>query len=189
MSREQFLEVVRLAILSLPSSLKTILRIAEDPEFTDEGRGLAVGALLHWLSAANTVPGIRGLLSYVDDVLIMRLALEKLEETDTEVIRRYREDAPELFGSLAEDLKIIRHHLGPAVRVLESATATIQKIKYKGYSVEQFILDDLLGNLLYEEVQSSLIELDLEEEEVARILNKGIDSIISTLRKRADGVR
>jgi uncharacterized membrane protein YkvA (DUF1232 family) len=189
MPREQFLEVVKKAILSLPSTLKTVLRIAEDPEVPDEGRSLATGALLHWLSAANTIPGIRGLLSYVDDVLIIRFALEELESLEPEVTARYRAESPELLESLGDDLNVIRSYLGNAAAVLESATAGIRKIRYKGYSVEQCMFDDESVNWLYEEIQSSLIELDLEEEEVSRVLNKGIDSIINTLNKRVGATR
>jgi len=189
MSRERFLQVVEQAILSLPSSLKTILRIAEDPDVPDEERGIAAGTLLHWLSAANTIPGVRGLLGYVDDVLIIRFALEQLGSLEPAIVQRYREDSPELFDSLTNELDVIREYLGPATSIFEKATATIRKIKYKGYSVDQCILDDDSVNWLYEEVQSSLIELDLEEEEVARVLNKGIDSIIDILRKRVGGTR
>ncbi len=189
MSRERFLQVVEQAILSLPSSLKTILRIAEDPDVPDEGRGVAAGTLLHWLSAANTIPGVRGLLGYVDDVLIIRFALEQLGSLEPTVVQRYREDSPELFDALADELDVIRKYLGPATSVFENAAAAIQKIKYKGYSVDQCLLDDDSVNWLYEEVQSSLIELDLEEEEVARVLNKGIDPIIDTLKKRVGRTR
>jgi hypothetical protein len=150
---------------------------------------LAAGTLLHWLSAANTIPGVRGLLGYVDDVLIIRFALEQLGSLEPTVVQRYREDSPELFESLAEQLDVIRKHLGPATSVFDKATSAIRKIKYKGYSVDQCILDDDAGNWLYEEVQSSLIELDLEEEEVARVLNKGIDPMIDTLKKRVGGIR
>ena len=94
-----------------------------------------------------------------------------------------------MLKSLADELDVIRKYLGPATSVFEKATSAIRKIKYKGYSVDQCILDDDSGNWLYEEVQSSLIELDLEEEEVARVLNKGIDPIIDTLKKRIGRIR
>ncbi len=184
MSRESFLEAILRALLSLPQSLKLLLRLAEDPDVPDEGRNLAAGALIHWVSDAPTIPGVRGPLGYVDDALTIHLVFERLVSLAPEVMARYQEVSPEVLASVSDDLDLARTHFGSAMSVLEKAAAGLARLRYKGRTAEQCILDDEAGNWLYEEVQSALVELDLEEDEIARAL-RGIDSVLAVLRKRS----
>ena len=108
MSREQFIEFVQGAIVSLPQHLKATLRLVDDPNIPDEGRVIAAGALIHWLSGSNTIPGLRGgVLSYVDDVLVLRLAYARIEQIAPEAMAKHRADWPEVFGQLTEEVELV----------------------------------------------------------------------------------
>lgn len=182
---QHFVEWMRGAILSLPQSLKAALRVAEDQDIPDEGRALVAGAVVHWLSRTNTIPGVRGgALAYVDDVLVLLLAIERLTKLAPEAITRLQADSPELFETLAADLARARAYLGPGMTVLEQALPRVVKLKHLGRTAEQCVRDEAAATMLYEEVHAKLIELDLEPDVVAREL-RDLDQLVDELRKRA----
>lgn len=184
MSRERFHAFIQQALLSLPQLLKLLLRISEDPDLPDECRVAAAGAVMHWLAAGNTIKGQKGALEYVDDVLVAYLVLEKLDDSAPEEMERYRRDMPDVFSSLAEELALIRSHLGEGVAVVERVAGTPAKLRFKGRTAEQCVQDEEAANWFYEEVQSAMVDLDLEEDEVSRAL-RGLEDALATLRQRA----
>lgn len=182
MSRAQFTDLMRESILRLPSQLKETLRLLDDPDIPDEGRVMAAGALLHWLSGSNTIPGARGgVLSYVDDVLVLRLCQEKLLALAPDVLARYREESPELWEGLENELAVARERLGDGMAVIERALSRIGKLKHRGQTPEQCVRDEEAATGLYDEVHAALVDLDLEEDEVAREL-RGLDGMLQGLR-------
>lgn len=171
------------AIVSLPLSLKGMLRVVEDPDVPDEGRIAAAGALLHWLSSSNVIPGVRGLLQYVDDVLVMRLVLERLCQLAPEAMARHREDSPELLGALEDELEASRAYFGELMAVFDKAAREVDGLKHRGHTARACALDDEANTWLYDEIQAALVDLEVEEDEVARAMGR-IDSILAPLRQR-----
>lgn len=185
MAREEFVGFMRGAIVALPQSLKAALRVAEDPDLPDEGRALVAGALVHWLSRTNTIPGVRGAaLAYVDDVLVLLLALERLSQLAPEAVARLTTDVPELFETLTDDLRVVRDYIGPGMKVLEQALSRVVKLKHMGRTAEQCVKDESSSTMLYEEIHAALIDFDLEPDTVGRAL-KDIEPLVEELRKRA----
>ncbi|MEM9192642.1 MAG: hypothetical protein AAGF12_25935 [Myxococcota bacterium] len=172
------------AVLSLPQDMKLMLRIAEDPDIDDEGRVQCSGALLHVLSASNSIPGVVGTLAFVDDALILRLVVENIEKTNPKVIERHRDDSPEFFGPMEEQMKVTRDYLGDLMQVLDAAAAGVNKLNHVGHTAQQCGTDDDEATWLYDAVQEALVEqLEFDEDDVAREL-KHIDQIVPHLRTR-----
>jgi hypothetical protein len=185
MSAAQFNEFLRAAILSLPQHLKAALRLVDDPNIPDEGRQLAAGAVLHWLSGSNTIPGMRaGIASLADDVVVLWFAYERIEAIAPEAMASHRADAPEQFGNLTEDVALIRAYLGKGVSVFDKAVDRLGQLKHHGRSAAQCVADEESSTLLYEQVQAALVELDLEEDAVSRAL-KQLGPVLEGLRRRA----
>jgi hypothetical protein len=184
MERDKFVAFMRGAIVALPQSLKAALRVTEDPDLPDDGRALVAGALVHWLSRTNTIPGIRGVASqYVDDVLVLLLAMERLAKMAPDAVPRLQSEAPELFDTLQDDLAIARSYLGVGISVLEQALERVVKLKHMGRSAQQFVQDQDSVTMLYEVVHAALVDFDLEPDVVGREL-KDIDSLVDELKKR-----
>ena len=184
MVREQFLTFMRGAIISLPQTLKSALRLAEDPDIPDEGRVLVAGAIVHWLSRTNTIPGVRGnTLSLVDDVLVLMLAFERLTKLAPDVVERSKADSPELFETLEEDLALTREYMGNGIQVVEQALGRVTRLKHMGRTPQQCVKDESSATMLYEEVLAALVDFDPQPEAVGREL-KELDGIIDDLRKK-----
>jgi uncharacterized membrane protein YkvA (DUF1232 family) len=186
MVRDEFLTFMRGAILALPQSLKAALRIAEDPDIPDEGRALVAGAVVHWLSKTNTIPGVRGgALAYVDDVLVLLLAIEKAKQlAGPDMADNIAEHAPELCETLEQDLVLSRNYLGPGISVLEHALDRVTRLKHMGRTAQQCVKEESASTMLYEELQSALVDFDPAPETVAREL-KDLDGLVDELRKKA----
>jgi len=184
MSREGFVEAVREGLVLLPQHIKLLLRVYDDPDVPESGRVLASGSLVHWLAGANTIPGVRGILAYVDDLLLMRLALARLDALAPEALARHREDSPEVLDGLDAQVSLIRVRLGAAVAVFEAALDRIGDFKHMGRTATECVLDGDAGTMLYEEVQAALVNLDLDEAAVVRAL-KGLDGALEGLQRRA----
>jgi hypothetical protein len=184
MSVEQFNDVLRAAILSLPQHLKATLRLLDDPNIPDEGRMIAAGAVLHWLSGSNTIPGMRaGLSSLADDLIVLLFAYERIDGIAPEAMAKHRADSPELFDGLTADVALIRSYLGKGVSVFDKAVEKIPQLKHLGRNAAQCIADEESSTVLHEQVHAALVELDLEEDEVNRAL-KQLGPVFEGLRQR-----
>ncbi|MBX3273585.1 MAG: hypothetical protein KF729_25195 [Sandaracinaceae bacterium] len=171
MEQQAFKDVVEEAILALPQDMKAVLRIVEDPDLADEHRALAAGALLHVLAASNAIPGMRGILAYVDDVIVLRLALERLVRDAPDVMARHAEAEPELFEPLAEQMGTVRAYLGELLTVLDRAVDGLPELTHEGHGATACALDPDASTWLYDAVHAALVdELELDEDDVERAL-------------------
>ena len=184
MSRERFLEVMTEAVISLPQDLKAVMRVVEDADVDDESRVATAGSLLHVLSAGNAIPGVRGILQHVGDIVLIRLVLEKVSKQSPEAFGEHVEDWPELFGNLESHLDAARGFLGERIAVLEKAADALPKQQHQGYSAERCVSDAETMNWLYGAVHEAIVEkFDYEEDDVAREL-RNVDRILSSLESR-----
>jgi len=184
MSNQRFGEWVTDAVVALPQDLKALRRMAEDPDVSDAGRVLIAGVILHVVSGAHGIPGMRGILAFVDDVVVVRLALLRLLESDAEPLASHIEAEPQLFGSLTGDLDTIRGYLGELTAVLDKVVDGVSAINYQGYSARQCVEDADASNWLYGAVQEAIVDLfDFDEDEVSREL-RAIDQIKAPLKIR-----
>lgn len=181
MKRQQFIEFIENAMLSLPQDLKTVLRMVEDPEIDDQSRLEAAGSLLHVLSASNAIPGLRGLLAYVDDILVLRLVLERMLARSAEAMENHRKESPELLDNLKEHLATTRAYLSDRMAILDKAVEGVPKLNYHGHTAEQCVANSDGLTWLYDTVQEAVVnQFDFDEDEVARSV-KSIDEVLSNL--------
>jgi uncharacterized membrane protein YkvA (DUF1232 family) len=183
MSREQLTVFLHAAITSLPQHLQAALRLMDDPDIPDEGRLLAAGSVMHFLSGSNSIPGVRGgALSYVDDVLILRIAYERIEKLAPDAMKKHRESTPDVFADLADELALTRGELGKGFAVLERAVDRLGQLKHRGIGPKQCVSDEAHGTVLYEEVQAALVDVDIEEGAVSRAL-KQLGPVLEGLKR------
>ena len=185
MAENGFADAMREAILSLPQDLKGMLRVMEDPDLDDTGRVLASGALLHVLSASNAIPGVKGTLALVDDVLVLRLALERIAQTSPEVVAQHRADLHEVFDSWTVQLEAARAYLGErGIAVLDKAVEGLPKLTFQGHTAQECARDQDAATWLYDSVHEAIVEqFELGEDEVARAV-KNSHEILTKVSQR-----
>ncbi|MFO0713656.1 MAG: hypothetical protein U0353_27635 [Sandaracinus sp.] len=184
MTLERFSAALRDGMLSLPQDCKAMLRLAEDPDVDDASRVLACGALLHVLSGTNAIPGAKGLLAFADDVIVLRLVVDRIAQSSPDVVKAHREDDPETYEAMDEQLEAIRGHLGELMVVLDRAVDQMPKLQYEGHDASGCAHDEESITWLYDSVQEAIVErLELKEEAVARAV-KTAGELRSYLKQR-----
>lgn len=184
MSRERFIELMTPALIRFGQDLKSLLRIVEDPEIDDESRVAAAGALLHVISAASAIPGVRGVLRYLGDALVIRLVLSDVRDRSPEAFQKHLEESPEMLEPLSEELESMRDYLGDRVEVLEKVVAKFPTLNHQGHQAAACVENPESSTWLYDAVHEALIdEIDFDDEDVVREL-KQIDQILPPLDSR-----
>lgn len=182
MSLERFVESVSTAIVSLPQDLKAVLRVVDEPDLDDASRVSAAGALMHVLSSFNAIPGTRGIVAYVDDVLVLRLALERIAKQNPEVVASHKEQAPELWDG--ELLETARGYLGDIMKLIESAVDGLPKLSHQGHAPGECVKDVDGSNWLYDAVHAAIVEkFEFDEEAVVREV-RGVEKVLAPLRSK-----
>ena len=123
-------------------------------------------------------------MAYVDDVLVLMLAMERAQTLAADAPERMLQHAPELCETLSEDLSITRKYLGNGMSVIEQALSRLTKLKHLGRTAEQCVKDESAATMLYEELIAALVDFDPSPDSVAREL-KDIDNVVEDLRKKA----
>lgn len=184
MSRERFVELMTPALIRFTQDLKSVLRIVEDPEVDDESRTAAAGALLHVISSSGAIPGVRGVLRHLGDVLVIRIVLDGVRERSPKAFDKHLREAPEMLESLSAELEATRAYLGDSVVVLENVAEKFPSLSHQGHHAAGCIEDAESSTWLYDAVHEALIdEIDFDDEEVVREL-KQVDRILTPLASR-----
>lgn len=184
MSRERFVELMTPALTRFGQDLKSVLRIVEDPEMDDESRVAAAGALLHVISSTGAIPGVRGVLRHLGDVLSIRLVLQDVRERSPEAFQKHLQESPEMFEPLSDELDATRAYLDDRVSVIEGVVKKFPNLNHQGHQATACIEDAESSTWLYDAVHEALIdEIDFDEEDVVREL-KQVDRILAPLSSR-----
>lgn len=166
---DSFQELIGPAIVALPQDLKATLRLVEDPELDDASRVGLAGAVMHVLSGANSIPGVRGILAFVDDVVVLRLALEAASSRSPDVVAKHAAKEPEFIGNVATFLVVSRDFLGELMPLLEKATEQAQKLTHQGHGAQDCVFETESSTWLYDAVHAAIVEqFEFDEDEVMR---------------------
>ncbi len=184
MSRERFVELMTPALTRFSQDLKSLLRIVEDPGIDDESRAVSAGALLHVISVTGAIPGVRGVLNHLGDVMAIRLVLDGVRERSPEAFQKHQKVSPEMFEPLSDELDAMRVYLGDRITVLERVVKKFSNFNHQGHQAAACIEDAESSTWLYDAVHEALIdEIDFDDEDVAREL-KQVDRILAPLSSR-----
>ena len=184
MSRERFIELMTPALTRFSQDLKSVLRIVEDPEVDDESRVAAAGVLLHVISSSGAIPGVRGVLRHLGDVLVMRIVLDGVRKRSPDAFAKHLAESPEMLGPLTEELEAMNAYLGERVTVLEKTAEKFPTLNHQGHQAAACVEDTESATWLYDAVHEALIdEIDFDDEDVAREL-KQVDAILAPLASR-----
>ena len=184
MSRERFVELMSPALTRFGEDLKSVLRIVEDPEIDDQSRVAMAGGLLHVISSSGAIPGVRGVLRHLGDVLVIRIVMDRVRQSSPEAFQKHSEEFAEMLEPLSDELDAMRAYLGDRVLVLEKVVEKFPTLNHQGHQAAACVNDTESSTWLYDAVHEALIdEIDFDDEDVVREL-KQVDSILAPLASR-----
>ncbi len=169
-TEKRFVKRMRELLVSLPYDMKVLFEAMADENLPLDARRLAASAAIYCLSPSDPMPDSMGLLGYVDDVVFLRLAYQRLVELGGEDAARYRARFPDEFNGLQADLELMQQYLGKAFDWIgQRIEKAVPKARYKGKAASTYVEDDEAREFLYEEGQNFTTQYDIDEEAAARL--------------------
>lgn len=166
---ERFLSTLGGCLVSLPYDLKVLFEAMSQEDLDRPARELVTGAIMYMVSPHDAAPPDQPHLSFVDDVVLLRLTLRHVLRIGGDGAKPFAERFPEQFEPLDEDLETFRAYLGHSFDWLESKIETLPRMVYKGKRVRDYLDDEEAGAFLYEEGLSFSTDYEVDEEAVGRL--------------------
>ena len=178
-AEKPFLEKITEYLLSLPFDLRILQEAVADPDLDRQRREIAAGTIIHTLLPQDgDIPN-----RYIDDVLILRAALENVTADGSEGATAFRSRFDEVYGKLSDDLKLFESALGDLWPWLTGKIDGFGKLALKGVTPAECVDDDEAARQLYEEGLEFQTNYPVNETQVKNKIRK-LDPILEYLAKR-----
>jgi hypothetical protein len=144
--------------------------------------------IVYVVSPNDVVPDRDAVVGYADDVVLLRLALQKAlgpGEDETS----FRDRFPELFEGLEESLTLCKSIMGELMTWLESKVTTLPSIEYKGKKVAKYIDDEEAREQLFEDGLVFRTDYPVDEKTITDKLKKATTITDVMKRRQADEAR
>jgi uncharacterized membrane protein YkvA (DUF1232 family) len=189
----RFVELIRSWLVSLPHDLKIAYEAMDDENLPRAARELAVGAIIYVVSPNDIVTDRNdSVASYVDDALLLRLALRKVltkGEADGEAANAFRSRFPEVFETLEKDLELCNGQLGDLIGWLDKKVDALVAQEHKGKKAPAFLEDDEAREELFEDGLVFRTDYPIDEETIGDKLKKASTVTDVMKRRRAEEMR
>ncbi len=185
-AEQAFLETMSAWLVSLPHDLRILYEAASDENLDRKSRELAVGAIIYVVNPNDFIADRHDtFLSYVDDVLVMRFALQKITSANNEDTRAFTDRFPEFFEPLTEGLAACKAYLGPLHDWLAERVETLRALEYRSKKVPTYLDDDEASEFLYEEGLAFRTDYDVTENTLRDSFKKG-STLLQLLQRRKE---
>ena len=178
----KFVELVRNWLVSLPHDLKIAFDAMDDENLPRPVREVAAGVVAYVVSPNDFVSDRNDVVSYADDALLLRLALQKAlgkgEDEDA-----FRQRFPELFEELEQNLALCKSVMGDLMTWLEAKVSGLPKMDYKGKKVVKYLEDDEAREELYEDGLVFRTDYPVDEKTIGDKLKKA-STVTEVMRRR-----
>jgi hypothetical protein len=145
-----FLETISRTLVSLPFDVKVLLEAVSDPDLEHDVREIAAATVVHVITPKDG--NVDAPLRFVEDVVLLRLALAKIAGEGGEGAPAFRERFAENYGQLDDELALFRQTLGTdVVDWLDSRWGSLLKAVYAKKKIPMFVDDEEVGTFLYDE--------------------------------------
>ena len=160
---DSFFETLVKWIMSLPSDIKVLVVMIGDEELDMRARSLAVGTLAYVVAPIGLIPDAIPVLGYVDDVLMLHIALAVILRIDPERAYYYRERYPEIIGAIDEQTQLLIDTLGALYSWLEAFVENLTQRRYKGQSTEEAAQSEETREEIFDEAMEFAANVNVDE--------------------------
>jgi uncharacterized membrane protein YkvA (DUF1232 family) len=189
-AESKFVELVRSWLVSLPHDLKIAFDAMDDENLPRPVREVAAGAVIYVVSPNDSVADRNeAVVSYADDAVLLRLALQNALGEGGEDEQAFRERFPELFEGLQENLELCKNVMGELMTWLEAKASSLKSIDYKGKKAPKFLDDEEAREELFEDGLVFRTDYPVDEKTIADKLKKAQTVIDAMKRRKAEEAR
>ncbi len=179
----RLLETLSKALVSLPFDVKVLLEAVADSDLEHDAREVAAATVVHIITPkdGNVEPPVR----HGEDVILLRLALDKIAREGGEGAAAFGERFSENYGPLDEELALFRAAYGEdVVEWLNSKWTTLRKAVYAKKKIAMFVDDEEVGTFLYDEGLRFATLYPITEKTLAGRVKQGQPFVDHLSRKR-----
>jgi len=145
-----FLETISRTLVSLPFDVKVLLEAVADSDLEHAVREIAAATVVHVITPKDG--NVDAPVRFVEDVVLLRLALAKIQAEGGEGAPAFKERFSENYGGLDDELALFRKTLGnEIVDWLDSRWGSLLKAVYAKKKIPMFVDDEEVGTFLYDE--------------------------------------
>jgi hypothetical protein len=178
-----FLETISRALVSLPFDVKVLLEAAADPDLEHRVREIAAATVVHVITPKDG--NVEAPVRFVEDVVLLRLALAKIAAEGGEGAPAFKERFSENYGHLDDELQLFRQALGSEiVGWLDSRWGSLLKAVYAKKKIAMFVDDEEVGTFLYDEGLSFGTNYPITEKSLAGRVKQVQPFVDHLVRKR-----
>jgi hypothetical protein len=171
---------------SLPFDLKILQEAVADADLERGTRELAAGVVIHALGPHEG----SGPERFIEDVLLVRLALEQVRRRGGEEAAAFAGRFPEVYEGLDADLALFARALGPELwGWLEGRVSRCSQVPFKGKRAAGYVADEEALDALYEDGLAFQTNYDVTEAQVQNRLRRPEQLIEHLHRRRSEEQR
>jgi uncharacterized membrane protein YkvA (DUF1232 family) len=186
----RFVALIREWLVSLPHDLKIAFEAMDDEDLSRKAREIAAGAVIYVVSPHDHSAD-RGdtVVGYVDDAILLRLALKSILANEEAETPSFRERFPEIFENLDDDLALCRAAMGDLMTWLESKVDGLTSLEHKGKKPPAILDDEDAREELFDDGLVFRTDYPIDESTIGDKLKKASTVTDVMKRRRAEEAR
>ena len=182
----EFLARVSEYLVTFPFDLKILQEAITEPDLERSARELAASILISSLSPQEG----SGPERFVDDVVLLRIALQRIASEGGDGADGFCARFGEVYGRLADDLRIFEQSLGPELwSWLCARPASFCRLPLKGKRASQYVDDQSSWDQLYEDGVDFQTNYDVTEAQIQNKLRRPEQLIEIIQRRHAEDIK
>ncbi len=165
-SERAFVESFTEALVSLPFDMKGLVEAVVDPDLPVAARETAAAVLIHIFNPKDG--HVEAYLRHAEDVVLVRLAFDKIRQDDSEASRDFVDHWPEAFAKLDQELASYRAAFGDEIiNWLDGRWPVLRKGLYAKKHAAQYVQDEDLAKKLYDHTSDFITDYPVTETSLA----------------------
>ena len=182
----EFLTRVSEYLVTFPFDLKILQEAITEPDLERSARELAASVLIGALSPQEG----SGPERFVDDVVLLRIALARIAKEGGEEAAGFCTRFGEVYSKLDDDLRIFEQSLGPELwSWLSARPGSFCRLPLKGKRASQYVDDPSSWDQLYEDGVDFQTNYDVTESQIQNKLRRPEQLIEILQRRHAEDIK
>jgi uncharacterized membrane protein YkvA (DUF1232 family) len=153
-------------LASLPTDIKVLIEMIGDNELAMKARTVAVGALVYMVAPISLIPNVMPVLGYIDDVLVLHIALAIALQIDSSRADYYRNKYPRTVAVLSEQMELVSKALGALYSWLLAFVESLSQRRYKGKSSEETASSEDTREEIFDEAMEYAASVYIDEKDI-----------------------
>lgn len=163
---KSFFEILVNWIMSLPTDIKVLIEMIGDDKLDLSARSLAVGTIVYLIAAIGLIPDAIPVLGYIDDVIVLHIALATILKMDPERAEYYRDKYPDTIRVIDDQVQLLVDALGALYSWIMAFVDSLSQRRYRGQETSQAAQSEETREMLFDDAMVYAAKVNIDEETI-----------------------